>query len=46
MQGGTGSSRKAVPEDLRKRTGHVAGPRVFHGMAVPAVRGGADTDPT
>jgi hypothetical protein len=46
MWGGIGFSRKAVPEDYWKWTGHVAGPRVFHGMAMLAVRGGADADPT
>jgi hypothetical protein len=44
MRGRTGFSQKAVPEDHRKRTGHVAGPRVFHGMVVPVVRDGADVD--
>ena len=46
MRGGTGSSREAVPEVHQQRTGHVAGARVFHGTTVPAVRDGADADPT
>jgi hypothetical protein len=46
VRGGTGLSQKAVPEDNRKWTRHVARPHVFHGMAVPAVWGGADMDPS
>jgi hypothetical protein len=46
MRGGTGFSQKAVLEDHQKWTEHVARSRVFHGMVMPVVRGGADADLT